>query len=185
VQISELISATQQALRELPEKKYFTMGEVEAFTQVAAHQLRNWEKEVTQLAPSKRLGRRYYQPSDIEKILLIKALMAEGLGLKESSEALKQIDKAKRLHKLPEKALADEQGDLFAATASASLSVSEVAAAPNVGLSENQAESQVDFATHTPSPAESQPTSEPRKITLPSTRIQQLLQEAKRLRALA
>jgi DNA-binding transcriptional MerR regulator len=182
VQISELISATQQALRELPEKKYFTMGEVEAFTHVAAHQLRYWEKEVSQLAPSKRLGRRYYQPADIEKILFIKALMAEGLGLKESSQALKQIDKAKRLHKLPEQALADEQGDLFSEP-------SQGAVRPAERQDESQQATPVMAESPTAVMPEDSPSNagaqEPRKITLPSTRIQQLLQEAKRLRALA
>ncbi len=181
MQISELISATQQALRELPEKKYFTMGEVEAFTGVAAHQLRYWEKEISQLAPSKRLGRRYYQPADIEKILFIKALMAENLSLKEAALALKQIDKTKRLHKGVESRASNEQGDLFGGPietpCDSPLALDAQHAQPIM------AQSPIEAAPETlPSHFAAQ---EPRKITLPSTRIQQLLQEAKRLRSLA
>lgn len=72
---------------ELPDKKYFTIGEVSNLCSVKSHVLRYWEQVFTQLEPSKRRGRRYYQHSDIECILEIKSLLQEQgftiLGAKE------------------------------------------------------------------------------------------------------
>lgn len=60
---------------ELPDKKYFTIGEVSDLCQLKSHVLRYWEQVFPQLQPSKRSGRRYYQRSDVELILDIKSLL--------------------------------------------------------------------------------------------------------------
>lgn len=66
----------ETGLPPIPNKRYFTIGEVGALCDVKSHVLRYWEQEFTQLKPSKRRGnRRYYQRHDIELIRLIRALL--------------------------------------------------------------------------------------------------------------
>ncbi|GKT11750.1 MAG: hypothetical protein ISEC1_P0719 [Thiomicrorhabdus sp.] len=60
---------------ELPDKKYFTIGEVAELCQLKSHVLRYWEQVFPQLEPSKRRGRRYYQRVDVELVLEIKTLL--------------------------------------------------------------------------------------------------------------
>ncbi|VAW46790.1 Transcriptional regulator PA2737, MerR family [hydrothermal vent metagenome] len=62
---------------ELPDKKYFTIGEVAKLCQLKSHVLRYWEQVFPQLEPSKRRGRRYYQRADLELVIEIKALLHE------------------------------------------------------------------------------------------------------------
>ena len=46
---------------EIPNKRYFTIGEVSKITKIKTHILRYWEKEFDVLEPTKRTGnRRYY-----------------------------------------------------------------------------------------------------------------------------
>lgn len=62
----------------IPNKRYFTIGEVGSLCDVKSHVLRYWEQEFTQLKPTKRRGnRRYYQRHDIELIRLIRSLLYE------------------------------------------------------------------------------------------------------------
>lgn len=62
----------------IPNKRYFTIGEVGQLCSVKSHVLRYWEQEFTQLKPIKRRGnRRYYQRHDIELIRLIRTLLYE------------------------------------------------------------------------------------------------------------
>ncbi|NPA71943.1 MAG: MerR family transcriptional regulator [Gammaproteobacteria bacterium] len=60
---------------ELPDKKYFTIGEVAELCQLKSHVLRYWEQVFPQLEPSKRRGRRYYQRADVELVLEIRSLL--------------------------------------------------------------------------------------------------------------
>lgn len=60
---------------DLPDKKYFTIGEVSDLCAVKSHVLRYWEQVFPQLEPSKRRGRRYYQRKDVELVLEIKTLL--------------------------------------------------------------------------------------------------------------
>lgn len=60
---------------ELPDKKYFTIGEVAELCQLKSHVLRYWEQVFPQLEPSKRRGRRYYQRVDVELVLEIRTLL--------------------------------------------------------------------------------------------------------------
>lgn len=69
--------APQQLEIDLPDKKYFTIGEVSDFCQLKAHVLRYWEQVFPQLQPSKRRGRRYYQRTDVELVIEIKSLLHE------------------------------------------------------------------------------------------------------------
>ncbi len=56
----------QQHLPAIPDKRYFTIGEVADLCGVKPHVLRYWEQEFSQLTPAKRRGnRRYYQQRDI------------------------------------------------------------------------------------------------------------------------
>lgn len=60
---------------ELPDKKYFTIGEVSELCDLKPHVLRYWEQVFPQLEPSKRRGRRYYQRRELELVLEIKTLL--------------------------------------------------------------------------------------------------------------
>jgi DNA-binding transcriptional MerR regulator len=60
---------------ELPDKKYFTIGEVADICELKSHVLRYWEQVFPQLEPSKRRGRRYYQKNDVILVLEIKSLL--------------------------------------------------------------------------------------------------------------
>ncbi|MCK5876184.1 MAG: MerR family transcriptional regulator [Candidatus Marithrix sp.] len=62
----------------IPEKHYFTIGEVSDLCTVKAHVLRYWEQEFSQLSPIKRRGnRRYYQREDVVLIRQIRTLLYE------------------------------------------------------------------------------------------------------------
>lgn len=85
----------QQTLA-IPEKKYFTIGEISQLTGVKAHVLRYWEQVVPMLEPTKRSGRRYYQRQDILIIVEIDRLLhKEGYTLAGALAKLKD-------HGLPE-----------------------------------------------------------------------------------
>ena len=62
---------------EIPNKRYFTIGEVSKITHIKTHILRYWEKEFEVLEPIKRKGnRRYYTQNDILTILKINDLIS-------------------------------------------------------------------------------------------------------------
>ncbi|MDN5836018.1 MAG: MerR family transcriptional regulator [Nitrosospira sp.] len=66
------------ALRPIPAKRYFTIGEVSELCGVKPHVLRYWEQEFTQLKPVKRRGnRRYYQHHEVLLIRRIRELLYE------------------------------------------------------------------------------------------------------------
>ena len=67
---------TDQVLPEIPNKRYFSIGETSNLCAVKPHVLRYWEQEFSQLKPSKRSGgRRYYQYKDVLMIRQIKTLL--------------------------------------------------------------------------------------------------------------
>ncbi len=69
-------SVTQ--LPPIPDKRYFTIGEVARLCTVKPHVLRYWEQEFQVLNPSKRRGnRRYYQHQDVLMVRKIKSLLYE------------------------------------------------------------------------------------------------------------
>lgn len=60
----------------IPNKRYFTIGEVSELCMVKPHVLRYWEQEFPDLNPVKRRGnRRYYQRQDVILIRQIRALL--------------------------------------------------------------------------------------------------------------
>ena len=60
----------------IPNKRYFTIGEVSNICDLKTHVLRYWEQEFPQLDPIKRRGnRRYYQQKDLILVLEIKDLL--------------------------------------------------------------------------------------------------------------
>lgn len=67
----------KQPLPPIPEKVYFTIGEVGRLCYLQPHVLRYWEQEFTQLAPGKRRNRRYYQKKDVLLIRTIRSLLYE------------------------------------------------------------------------------------------------------------
>lgn len=65
-------------LPEIPNKRYFIIGEVGELCNVKPHVLRYWEQEFSQLSPVKRRGnRRYYQRDDVLMIRRIRSLLYE------------------------------------------------------------------------------------------------------------
>ena len=61
---------------EIPEKRYYRIGEVSRITGVKPYVLRYWESEFSWMAPQKsRSKQRLYRRRDIEMILLIKKLL--------------------------------------------------------------------------------------------------------------
>lgn len=61
----------------IPNKRYFTIGEVARLCQLKPHVLRYWEQEFEQISPVKRNNRRYYQRQDVLIIRQIQGLLYE------------------------------------------------------------------------------------------------------------
>ena len=60
----------------IPDKLYFTIGEVAQMCAVETHVLRYWEQEFPDISPSKRRGnRRYYKPKDVRLIRKVRQLL--------------------------------------------------------------------------------------------------------------
>jgi DNA-binding transcriptional MerR regulator len=73
-----LSKKTSLALPEIPDKIYFTIGEVSKLCLLEPYVLRYWEQEFSQLSPTKRCGnRRYYKRDEIILIRRIKDLLYE------------------------------------------------------------------------------------------------------------
>ncbi len=87
------LSKTNQ-LPNIPEKLYFTIGEVAALCQLKPHVLRYWETEFLQLNPAKRRGnRRYYQRVDVLMVRKIRELLYErGYTIEGARQKLAQPD---------------------------------------------------------------------------------------------
>lgn len=81
-------------LASLPDKKYFSIGEVSTICKIKPHVLRYWESEFPQLSPSKRKGnRRYYQSDDLLLVQKIKFLLYEkGFTINGAKQTLRGKD---------------------------------------------------------------------------------------------
>ena len=67
---------TPEIFPTIPDKKYFSIGEVSLLCKVKAHVLRYWENEFHQLKPIKRKGnRRYYKIHDVLLVKQIRSLL--------------------------------------------------------------------------------------------------------------
>ena len=59
----------------IPNKRYFTIGEISHLCHVEQHVLRYWEKEFAEIQPVRRGKRRYYQLQDIYLVRQINDLL--------------------------------------------------------------------------------------------------------------
>ena len=67
-----------KVLPAIPDKRYFTIGEMSELCGVKPYVLRYWEQEFSQLKPMKRRGnRRYYQHHEVILIRRIRELLYE------------------------------------------------------------------------------------------------------------
>ncbi|MBV1872933.1 MAG: MerR family transcriptional regulator [Gammaproteobacteria bacterium] len=70
------MSIANSSLPEIPNKRYFAIGEVSELCDVKPHVLRYWEQEFATLSPVKRRGnRRYYQKQDVVLVRTIRQLL--------------------------------------------------------------------------------------------------------------
>ena len=76
---------------DLPEKRYYSIGEVAKAFEVNTSLLRFWEKEFDQIKPKKKQsGIRKYTPEDVKSIQLIYHLVKEkGLTIDGAKKQLK------------------------------------------------------------------------------------------------
>ncbi len=59
----------------VPDKRYFTIGEISKLCRVEQHVLRYWEQEFNELKPLRRGNRRYYQRQDVYLVRQISDLL--------------------------------------------------------------------------------------------------------------
>lgn len=79
----------------IPDKRYFTIGEVAILCAVKPHVLRYWEQEFPQIKPAKRRGnRRCYQHKDVLIIRQIRKLLYENGFTIEGARAQLESDPA-------------------------------------------------------------------------------------------
>jgi DNA-binding transcriptional MerR regulator len=99
--VNTTIYSKVSKLPQIPNKRYFTIGEVGFLCAVKPHVLRYWEQEFPQLKPAKRRGnRRYYQREDVLMVRHIRGLLYdEGYTI---SGARIQLDIMLRQAKTPE-----------------------------------------------------------------------------------
>ena len=97
--------ANDADLSPIPDKLYFSIGEVGELCQLKPHVLRYWEQEFSQLSPSKRRGnRRYYQRKDVLLVRQIKNLLydkgytIEGARLQLSGDESQVMQKMQHVH---------------------------------------------------------------------------------------
>ena len=96
-----------EPLPDIPDKRYFTIGEVSTLCRVKPHVLRYWEQEFSQLKPAKRRGnRRYYQQHDVLIARDIRMLLYEQ-GFTIQGARLQLRDKGRALASLPVTSAAD------------------------------------------------------------------------------
>ena len=106
---------------ELPNKKYFSIGEVASLCNVKPHVLRYWETEFPQLQPGKRRGnRRYYQVNDVLLVRKIKFLLYEkGFTIYGAKLSLKEKPPTKDVDASSSKSIKDVTEKISAAGISA------------------------------------------------------------------
>lgn len=91
--------ASRDTLPPIPQKRYFTIGEVSHLCAVKPHVLRYWEQEFPQLRPAKRRGnRRYYQREDVLTVREIRDLLyGQGFTIMGARQRLREQPKSIRL----------------------------------------------------------------------------------------
>lgn len=82
----------------IPDKYYFTIGEVSQICKLKQHVLRYWEQEFPQLAPNRRGNRRYYERKDVIMVREIRSLLyEEGFTIEGARARLSADTKEKRM----------------------------------------------------------------------------------------
>ena len=95
----------------IPDKEFFSIGEVSQLTQIPAYVLRYWEGEFPVLSPKKSgTGHRLYRRKDVELLLRIKHLLYEKRFTIEGARQSLQSEPKGSKPKKPKQA----QQDLFA-----------------------------------------------------------------------
>ncbi|MFH1075941.1 MAG: MerR family transcriptional regulator [Pseudomonadota bacterium] len=68
----------KQSMAEIPDKRYFRIGEVSELAKIEPYVLRYWETEFPSIKPVRApTGQRLYRKSDVETVLHIKHLLYE------------------------------------------------------------------------------------------------------------
>ena len=90
IQEDENSPLAQVELDPIPNKLYFTIGEVSQLCAVPAHRLRYWERKVPGLAQvGRRQNRRYYRREDVIKARRIRELIDDhGMTIEGAVQAL-------------------------------------------------------------------------------------------------
>lgn len=93
---------------QLPEKKYFKIGEVAHLVGVEPHVLRYWQTQFSQVRPHKsRSGHRLYRRKDVETLLAIRELLhVQRFTIAGAKQALKGV----QVHSGRPKGVADSVG---------------------------------------------------------------------------
>ncbi|MEY4766338.1 MAG: hypothetical protein RI907_3011 [Pseudomonadota bacterium] len=108
---------TDGVLPPIPDKRYFTIGEVSELCLVKPYVLRYWEQEFVQLKPMKRRGnRRYYQHHEVLLVRRIRELLYDqGFTIHGARNQLADLvlvaDKSAGLPEGDDEALSMGQGD--------------------------------------------------------------------------
>jgi len=81
-----------QSSAEIPDKRYFKIGEVSKIVGVDTHVLRYWESEFTMIKPQRAASKqRLYRRDDIENLLRIRELLHDrGFTIAGARQALKE-----------------------------------------------------------------------------------------------
>ena len=113
------MDSIEKALKGLPDKTYFRIGEVAKITKVKPYVLRFWESEFKMMAPPKsRSKQRMYRKRDIETILHIKQLLyKERFTIEGARKRLVQLNRdseAEPVSKVPTNELARIRTELEA-----------------------------------------------------------------------
>jgi DNA-binding transcriptional MerR regulator len=89
---------------ELPDRRYFRIGEVAGLLGVKPYVLRYWETEFPQVRPQKsRSGQRLYRRREVEVLLDIRHLLYErGFTIAGARKALKEMEEARLSGRAPE-----------------------------------------------------------------------------------
>ncbi|AKL97916.1 MerR family transcriptional regulator [Endomicrobium proavitum] len=87
---------------QIPDKEYFSIGEVSQITQVVKHTLRYWESEFKLLRPARKSsGQRRYRKEDLELVFKIKDLLYNKRYTIEGVKKYLLADKRKKQIDLP------------------------------------------------------------------------------------
>jgi len=97
-QIRKRKSAIKETLPEIPNKLYFSIGEVSRLCVLKQHVLRYWETRFSQqIKLKKRNGRRYYEKEHIIIIRKLKELLyVKGYTIEEARQYLAKLGKAEQ-----------------------------------------------------------------------------------------